>query len=283
MALNAQELAKLEADFASGRNPLAFVPLATGLRRERRLGEALDVCQRGLERNPQSLAGRTLRARLLNDLGRYRDALSEATRAEAALGEAMGLSVERVRALIHLDELETARTALGKLETANLVAPEVQMLRGELRAREAQLAPLTVRTSQAAAPRLRSAPVDELAGLLADAVEPLCKVYCCAACDLDSGKYGIEGRRLVLENAEELFQELVTCCHEMEGGTLRVVTVETRSALTVITQRNRRLVVLSVDPAVNFGRFLHRMNLVLQQHAPVALSSRKATDDESDA
>lgn len=283
MALNAQELAKLEADFASGRNPLAFIPLATGLRRERRLAEALDVCQRGLDRNPQSVAGRTLRARLLNDLGRYREALVEADRAEAALGEAMGLGVERVRALISLDELERARTCLGKLEAANLVAPEVQMLRGQLREREAQLKPVLVRTSQAAVPRLRVAPVDELASLLTEAIEPLCKVMCCAACDLDSGKYGLEGRRLVLENAEELFQDLVTCCHEMEGGNLKAVTVETRTALTVITQRGRRLVVLSVDPSVNFGRFLHRLNLVLQQHAPVASSARTATDDDSDA
>lgn len=283
MALNAQELSKLEADVASGRNPLAFIPLANGLRRERRLAEALDVCQKGLEKNPQSLAGRTLRARLLNDLGRYREALAEAERAESTLGAAMGLSVERVRALIQVDDLEAARTHLAELEKANLVAPEVQMLRGSLREREGQLATFTVRASAAAVPRLRSTPVDELAALLGDAISSMCKVHCCAACDLDSGKYGVQGRRMVLEKAEELFQDLVGSCHEMEGGMLKVVTLETRTALTVISLRGRRLIILSVDPAVNFGRFLHRMNLVLQQHAPVASSAGTVTEDESNA
>ncbi|MBI5153965.1 tetratricopeptide repeat protein [Candidatus Poribacteria bacterium] len=71
MALKAAELAKLEADFASGRNPLAYIPLCQALRRQRRYTEALEACQRGLRSDPNSVAGRTMLARLLADLGRY--------------------------------------------------------------------------------------------------------------------------------------------------------------------------------------------------------------------
>jgi tetratricopeptide (TPR) repeat protein len=136
MAAGTRDIATFEAEYLTGRNPLAYIPLCQALRRERRFAEALEHCQRGLEKTPDSAAGRTLLVRLLTDMGRHEPALREAERAERLAPASKGLLVAKARALGNLGKMDQATEILSQLEREHLLDPEVQILSRDLKSME---------------------------------------------------------------------------------------------------------------------------------------------------
>ena len=105
MAITPSDIARLEADFKSGRNPLAYIPLCQALRRTKRYARALEVCSAGLRGDKNSVAGRTLYCRLLGDLGRYQDAFTELEKALKEAPDSMGLLTEKARSMFRAARL----------------------------------------------------------------------------------------------------------------------------------------------------------------------------------
>ncbi len=269
MGLGAKELEKLDQDFRSGRNPMAYIPLSQALRRQRRFAEALDVCQRGLSTDVRSVAGRIQLARLLADTGRYDDAMQEISKAESfgAIG-AMGLLVEKTRCLIKLKRLEEAEVCLRELELRNPLDPQVQVLKNEFRTHRPST---VVHRSQDAVP-LRGALVlqmDEIVQGLKKQISSLGKVFAVALLDLDSGKSSVEGSDEIAEIAARFHEEASVACYELDQGLLNYGLIETSKTLVMVVQRQRRLLILGVDPQINFGKLQHRVQLVVRQHLPV--------------
>ena len=257
MAAQPNDLVKLEADFLSGRNPLAYIPLCSALRRSRQYAQALETCQLGLSRDPNSIAGRTLYARLLADMGRYSDALQEVQKIEPLAPDAMGLLVEKARCQIKLRQTQEAQETLRVLDQRNPLDPQVQLLNSQLRAlqgtdfrqsRETPVSEVTV-----------SLPLEDIVESLMRQLKPLGIIKMVAALDLDSGKSCVEGALDITGPAEMNYQEVALACDELDQGTVRYQVIELAKAQVLILRRGRRMIVAVADPEVNFGRLHHRV------------------------
>lgn len=266
MAIDTRDLTRLDADFESGRNPRAYIPLCQALRRDRRLIWALELCQRGLELDGDSLAGWLLYVRTLFDLGRYDEALEVISRAQNRFGQTAGLLVEALRCQIRLMQAAEAEATYRQLDELNPFDPRLRLLCNELRELTARSAPrhsAEVRTGLASHHDLA-----RVTAALARQLEGLGKVHTIAIVDLDSSKTVVEGDAALVEAAEELYGEATIACDELGQGIVAHAMVELRGALVLVLRRDRRLVVVAVDPRLNFGKLHHRVQLVLQHYLP---------------
>jgi tetratricopeptide (TPR) repeat protein len=272
MAAGTRDIARFEAEYLTGRNPLAYIPLCQALRRERRFAEALEHCQRGLESTPDSAAGRSLLVRLLTDLGRYEPALREVERAERLAPPSKSLKVAKARALGNLGKIQMAMGILAELERDHLLDPEVQILSQDLKALSVERASDQVRLPPEAQEPRRPAKfvsMEDLVGKLREGLAPLGLIHTLGVIDLDSGKSCVEGVQGYIDSADVLFQEVATACHDLDGGILSSTLIETQRALMITVRRQRRLVVVAVDPTIaHAGRFLLRTMHLLDQVCP---------------
>ena len=259
MALSAEEKAKLLQDFRSGRNALAFLPLCTALRRERRYAEALDFCQQGLSRAP-SAAGRILQARLMSDLGHYNDALGVLDRLDATGDPSAASLAERARCLLALHRFDEATAVLERLDEINPMDAAAQALRSQLRAARG--------AGPAQAKLMRSparAAMDEIAAALRAQIAPLGEVLSLALLDLDTGKSHVEGEAEILETAEILHMENAQACSDLDFGELSSTTVELERAWMLVVRRRRRMAVLVFASNAPFGKWHHRVHIALDR------------------
>jgi hypothetical protein len=98
---------------------------------------------------------------------------------------------------------------------------------------------------------------------------PLGLIHTIGVIDLDSSKSCVEGVQGYVDSADMLFQEVATACHDLDGGILASTLIETQKALMITVRRQRRLVVVAVDPSIaNAGRFLLRTMKLLDQLCP---------------
>lgn len=264
------DLNQLERDFLSGRNPLAYIPLCSGLRRQREYPRALDVCRRGLAADPDSTAGRTLLARLLSDIGRYEEALQEILRAEPRAPEAAGLATEKARALIHLGRLDEAREIIEVLRSRNLMGVDHQMLQDLLRQRErsgAQQSGTSGGSSDKVGIRRTS---KEALALIVRELAALSSIRSAAIIPLDAGEPALEGNPVEAEVAYEHYRGIQGALKDSEQGTIKMSFIETAESQLIVLVRRRALVSLSFDPTPNFGKIYHRFPLIVAQHWPEA-------------
>ena len=258
MALSAAEKAKLSADFRSGRNPMAFLPLATGLRRERRYSEALEVCQQGVSQT-NSASGRTLMARLLADVGRYDEGLAtlESAQTQGATGTA--LHAEKARCLIALHRFDEAAAELELGEALDPMDPSLQAMRSELRSGRHRTG-----GSSAAVPRNAFMSMEEAGQAIAKLVGSVGNLLTIALLDLESGKSFVEGETEVLETAEVLHMENAQACGDLDFGQLTSTIVELAHGWVLIVRRERRMAVIVFESDASFGKWHHRINAVLK-------------------
>lgn len=256
MAQGAPEIDKLAADFRSGRNPMAFLPLCSALRRERRFAEALEVCQTGIARTGAA-SGQRMRARLLADLGRYDEGLAVL---EALEGGGAGAAAEKARCLIALHRFDEAGRLLEEAERAHPMDPSLQAMRAELRAARE-------RVPAAAAPAARAEPLtmEEACAALRRQIAPLGKVLTLALLDLDTGKSVVEGETDVLESAEVLHMENAQACSDLDFGELSSTTVELEQGWVLVVRERRRMAVLVFESGASYGKWHHRVRAVLEQ------------------
>lgn len=276
MAASDKDLARLEADFLSGRNARAYLPLCTALRRQRRFARALELCQKGLSADSGSVAGRTLLARLLADLGRYDESLQEIARGEALDPAATGLQIEKARCFLRLHMMEEARELIDELVALHPIDPQIKMLATEMRQMTSGGGGRETRHSGMV--RMISTQAEDILPLIQAQVAPLGAVKSAAIVDLDSDKTVVEGEESVVPLLEEHYGELSEACAELDQGTTHFLMIELEKALLLVFRRDRRLAILAMEPGVNFGKLMHRLAAVLNQHLPVA--ARAPQDDQ---
>lgn len=281
MPLDPNELSRLEQEFASGRNPLAYIPLCQALRRGRNYQQALDVCLAGLRTDGSSVAGRTLLCRLYGDLGRYGDALRESDAALVDAPEAMGLLVERTRALIKLRRTDEAAESLDLLNRRNPLDPQVQLLNTmfkQLRGSRERAALATV----SAAPRAQHLSNGEIARRLQEAIGNLAPVHSIAVIPLDAGEPAVLGEVGAAEASLLFCQEVSLAAIELDQGNLMLGVLETERRELLVALRRRLVIGLSTQTGGAFGKVLHRFQLFLTQLFPDGgASSRGASGERS--
>lgn len=269
MAISASELQRLEQEFATGRNPLAYIPLVQALRRTRQFARALEVCMRGLQTDASSIAGRTLFARVLGDVGRYEDSLREADRALAVDPYAVGPLVEKARSLIRLHREAEADVIVSALTARNPLDPQVQLLNSELlRLRQVSERSGFIRMPKAARP-MRSGTEELLARLLA-ALQGVAPVQGGAVVPLDAGAPAVHGEVGAAEAALTFANEVSLAALELDSGNLSAGLLETERRILLVALRKRLVISLSVDAQVPVGKVLHRFQQFLAEAFPEA-------------
>lgn len=258
------ELVQMEKDFLSGRNPMAYIPLCHALRRQKAFTRALELCQRGLGGDPNSVAGRALYARLLVDLGHYEDALREIARAEAQAPDAMGLMVEKTRCLLRLKRFEEAELVLRELVTRNPLDPEVQLLNTQMRQLRNAIGGLG-NSSRDAIPRVLKLTSKEILDRVVSEMRLQVKVLSCAVIPTGAGEPALEGDPGPAEAGYSFFKGVTAACREMEQGTMRVGLMETENAQLIVLVRRNTLVSLCIEPTIRFGAVFHRFQILVSQ------------------
>lgn len=263
------DLGQMERDFLSGKNPLAYIPLCQALRRAKNYQRALEICQRGLSGDPNSIAGRTLYARLLLDLAHYEEALREIARAETSAPEAMGLQVEKARCLLRLKRLEEAEETMRLLTTRNPLDPQVQLLGTELRRLRTQASSSTsLLTSRDSSPRLVRLTSDEVLTSILNEMKGQVTILSCAVIPTGAGQPALEGDALVAESAFQFYKETASSCLEVDSGTMRVGLIETDKVQLIVLVRRKTLVALCIQPTPNLGKIFHRLLMLVGQLLP---------------
>ncbi len=267
------EILQMERDFLSGKNPLAYLPLCQALRRQNNFSRALDLCLRGLAGDPDSVAGRTLHARLLADLGRYEEGLREIARVEPMAPDAMGLLGEKARILIRLRRLDEARAVLAILNRRNPLAPDVQVLNDALRQSERTQPRGTGSSSADAVPRIvRRSSAEILADLLKE-MRSLVKIVGGAVIPLGVGDPAVEGRVEHAELALDYYRDVTAASRDLEIGRMRMGFLETEQVQLIVLVRGKALVAISFEPMANFGKVYHRFAFAVDRLLPESSAS----------
>lgn len=257
------ELFQLESDFLSGRNPLAYIPLCHALRRQKKYVQALELCQRGVSRNPTSVAGRTLLARLLGDLGRYEDALREIAKVEVQAPAAMGILIEKAKCLIRLRKLMEADATLQKLNSLNPLDAQVQLLnRGlsEIRKHEMLSTPLPMKSGFM---RKSSMTSREILEHVRDEMKAHCSILCVAVIPKGAGEPAIEGKEAAAQIAYVFYRDAMKACKDLDVGEVRLGIVETAEVQLIVLVRQGSLVSLAIQSTPSLGKILYRFQTVV--------------------
>lgn len=268
------QLDKLEKDFRSGRNPLAFIPLCHALRAKRRHREALDFCRQGLAGGGDSVAAHALHARLLNDLEDFAGALAAADEGLARHPEAMGLLVEKARALLGGGHLEEAGALVEVLEEKNPLDHHVQELASQWRRLLALGQVRPSRTSSEALALPTPVPQsgesnlsrEEIAARISGEMKGLARVISCALIPMGAGEPVLSGDEAAAEAGYAFFKGVWTSCEELDAGKMRLGIVETEGAYLIVLVRQELIVTFACEPTTQFGRVLFKLQGIVERY-----------------
>lgn len=280
MAATQDELARLEADFRSGRNPLAYIPLCQALRRQKQYIKALEFCQKGLLGDSNSIAGRTLWCRLLIDNGRYREAHRALEDALEFAPGSMGLLTEYARVLILLKQDEDAEQVVDELNRRNPLDPQVQILYRQFRKLRARAEEKSARTSSIVIPKAAFLSTTEILRKMTESLSSLVPVEGAAVVPMDAGEPAVTGEVEGAEAALLFSQEATLACYELDQGDFRLAVLDTERRTLFVAVRQRMILSMTVQPQVNIGKVLHRFQLFLSQLFPDQPTSRRGRDDD---
>lgn len=264
------ELLQFEQDFVSGRNPLAYIPLCHALRRSNNFSRALEICQRGVQIDPTSVAGRTLLARLLGDLGRYEEALREIVSLEESAPEGMGVLVEKAKCLIKMRRLPEAERTLRRLNQKNPMDPQVQVLNRALRELQRVVALTTPVPVRRGLKRLGAPAVTtrEILDELVRGTKALAKVKSLAVVPLGAGEPALEGQEGPAESAFLFFREVMQACKDLTAGSMRLGLLETDQTQLIVLVRQGNLISLAIEPSPRLGKIYHRFLTLVGELLP---------------
>ncbi|MDX2175121.1 MAG: tetratricopeptide repeat protein [Candidatus Sumerlaeia bacterium] len=266
--MSPEELARLEREYQSGRNPLAYIPYCQALRKGHQYARALNICARENRAGGSgSIAGRTLYCRLLADTGRYAESLEEAESALRTAPGSMRLQVEKARALIKLHRPVEARAVIDELNGANPLDPEVQLLNTMMRSAVASSQQQRGRSGEVAK---RAAILNsrEIVEQLARHIAPVSPVAGVAVIPIDAGEPFVTGPVEFAEAALLFCQEVAVASAELDTGGLLGGVLETERKQLFVASRRRLIIALAVDPSPAFGKVFHRFQLFLKQMFP---------------
>ncbi len=260
--------ARLESDFLSGKNPLAYIPLCNALRKQKKYSRALEICHRGLAGDPESVAGRVIYARLLGDSGRYQDALAEIQRVENKAPDALGLMVEKAKCLIHLRRIEEARATLDELDKRNPFDPQVQMLETQYRQVKGQQQESNQRQSRSSGHRRLKLRNQEILDRILAEMRSLADIISCAVVPIRAGDPALHGTPEPAECAYEFYKEAMEACGELDCGGVEIGLIETENSQLIVLVRREHLVSFSMRPTANFGKVLYRLQMAVSRLLP---------------
>lgn len=270
MATN-ERLATLQHEYEAGQTALAFFPYATALRRDRKYLQALEVCQKGLTRNPTSVAGWTLLGRLYCDIGRYEESLATLERVQNQAPGAAGVGIAVARTLVKMHELERAEVLLEEANRANPLDPEVQLLNTAVRRLRAQKRLHRIQPPDASAQELPPTTPTEVVESIVGRVSRVATVVGGVMASL-RGRY--EPVRLgggySLVSFVDAYRELRKAYEELEYGTLLRGELEWEGSLILFTVRQDDLVFLAIRSSDRTGRIKSVLELAVTQLVPSA-------------
>ena len=112
-------LNQLREQYESGRNPMAFIPYVEALLEAGSLSLALEICKDGLSRDPLSIRGRILLAKIMFSMGRYDNALEELGAVLQVAPDAFGANLLMARILTKKREYHDAMDIIRTLKNMN--------------------------------------------------------------------------------------------------------------------------------------------------------------------
>ncbi len=262
------EIAMLEDEFLSGRNPLAFLPLCQKLRRLKKPLKAMEICRRGLEEVPGSLAGKIMYVRLLADLGHYKAALDEIEKVEQTAPETIGLLIEKARCQVKLSKLDEARILINRLNSYDPMNAEVQVISRELRHQERKVneGKVPERPLFFPPPKRNN---QEILEIVKKEIQKLVSVRSCAVIPTGIGIPAVEGDPAHAEIAYEYYKGIVTSCNDLELGKMKMGVIEMDMAQFIVLVRQKSLVSVSFEPTPQFGRVFNRFQTIVEHLVPV--------------
>lgn len=123
----------LKKEYEEGTSRRAYLPYADALRRGKQLQQALAVCQAGLEKEPQSLTGRSLLARIYYDMGRYDSSVETLRQIVAQEPMALQSRMLLVKALLRRRQINEAEEECARLQEMIPDDERVQILARDIR------------------------------------------------------------------------------------------------------------------------------------------------------
>ncbi|MCC5874904.1 MAG: tetratricopeptide repeat protein [Candidatus Sumerlaeia bacterium] len=268
-----QEIEHLEKEFQSGRNPMAFIPLCQALRQRGSHSRALEFCNRGLEKNPESMAGQTMRARLLNDLGHHEDALKTTDAALVNHPTVMGLLVEKARALLAMTSYEAVEPIISQLNNMNPMDPQVKEMSSQWKralalgtAQHSGVQQLPTEFSKPKPQKEIELTYSEIAEEIRREVASLCAVHSCSVIPRGAGDPGLVGEPSVAEAGFAFFKGVDKSCEELDNGAMVTGVMETDKMTVIVLVRTDSIVTLGIEPSGQFGKILFRMQNVVDRY-----------------
>lgn len=213
-------------------------------------------------------------ARLLNDLEKQDEALSVA---EAALGkspEAMGLLIEKARALIDLERYSDAKAVVEQLNLMNATDPQVQALDSKIK-RAIALGVVQATPSQVAVAKLDSINSvepreklgnQEIAEELSKEIKTLCPVLSCCVVPKGAGEPGLVGESEIAESGYSFYKGAWASCNDLDAGAMEAGIMETERVTVFVLVRPDAIVTLGTKPSAQFGKILYRMQMVVNKY-----------------
>jgi tetratricopeptide (TPR) repeat protein len=246
-------LTALRQEFENSRSPLAFLPYALALRAETQYLQAIEVCQRGLTRQPESVAAQTLLGRLYCDIGSYPESRAILECLYEASPEANGIRLALARTYLRVHEVNRAEELLFGLTEENPDDPEVQVLNGALRYLQACLRRGKLQPDS----REEDPPttVEEVLEAIVRQVSPSIPVTGAILTSLQ-GDFGPvrTGVFEPLRAAAEAFREMEKAYGELEMGEVLNGELEFAGGVVLFARRSRDLVLLALAPSGRVGR-----------------------------
>lgn len=282
MAATQDDLARLEADFRSGRNPLAYIPLCQALRRQKQYIRALEYCQKGLQGDAGSIAGQTLWCRLLIDNGRYQESIRALESALETAPDSMGLLTEYARVLILLKRDEDAEQVVNELNRRNPLDPQVQVLYRQYRKLRARAEEKSARTSSITVPKAAFLSTADILRQLTTMMSSIVAIEGAAVVPMDAGEPAVTGEVEGAEAALLFSQEATLACYELDQGDFRLAVLDTERRTLFVAVRQRMILSMTVQPQANVGKVQHRFQLFLSQLFPEQPSARRGREDDSE-
>lgn len=273
--MNTSEKNQLIADFRSGKNVKAYLPLVNQLRKEKNHRAAVELCKEGLSKDSSSASAHIQLARLYTDLSRYSEAMEHLEHArKLGAHQAVGYLEVLLACQIKLHAVEEAEETLGKLREIDPFSTQTQVLSSELsliKDEQRSETKTVLRKNQSH----QLSPVD-LLKVIEDGIKPLTKVLVLDLFDLNAGKFLFREQDILLEQAIELHEEVTQASTELDYGHVRYTLLELRQSIFFVVQRSRYILFAAFNPDANVGKIQHRVFLILDRHLGDSASLQSA-------
>lgn len=212
-----------------------------------------------------------MRARLLNDLGRHDDALKATDATLQNHPTAMGVLVEKARALLALESYQALEPIINQLNEMNAVDPQVREMTSKWKRALAlgTAQPSGVQQLPSEFSKSHETPqltFEEIAKKIKREVGALCEVHSCSVIPRGAGEPAVVGEPAIAEAGFSFFKGVGKSCEELDNGSMTTGIMETDKMTVIVLVRTDTIVTLGIEPSGKFGKILFRMQNVVDRY-----------------